>query len=63
MCIVNYCVYVYIQFQGFQFWMTLLHYASMHGYSEVVEVLISYGATVDMKDKVSIELYGLHIQH
>ena len=32
---------------------TPLHFASMCGYSEVVQVLLSHGATVDMKDSVS----------
>ena len=30
-----------------------MHYASEHGHSEVVQVLLSHGATVDMKDEVS----------
>ena len=38
---------------SFQLKQTPLHYASKYGYSEVVQVLLSYGATVDMKDEVS----------
>ena len=38
---------------SFQDNQTPLHYASKHGHSEVVQVLISHGATVDMKDEVS----------
>ena len=33
--------------------MTPLHHASKFGRCQVVEVLISHGATVDIKDKVS----------
>ena len=32
---------------------TPLHFASKRGHSEVVQVLLSHGATVDMKDRVS----------
>ena len=32
---------------------TPLHFASMNGYSEIVQMLISHGTTVDLKDKVS----------
>ncbi len=38
---------------SFQYNKTPLHYASEHGHSEVVQVLLSHGATVDMKDGVS----------
>ena len=38
---------------SFQDRKTPLHYASERGHSEVVQVLISHGATVDMKDRVS----------
>ena len=38
---------------SFQFNMTPLHYASKRGHNEVVLALISHGATVDMKDRVS----------
>ncbi len=37
----------------FQYNKSPLHYASQRGYSEVVQMLLSHGATVDMKDKVS----------
>ena len=45
---VNYCNIIIHQ--------TPLHYASKHGHSEVVQVLLSHGATVDMKDRVRKEL-------
>ena len=38
---------------SFQVRKTPLHYASERGLSEVVQVLISHGATVDVKDRVS----------
>ena len=38
---------------SFQFNLTPLHYASEYGDIEVVHVLLSHGATVDMKDEVS----------
>ncbi len=38
---------------SFQYNKPPLHYASEHGHSEVVQVLISHGATVDMKGNVS----------
>ncbi len=38
---------------SFQWNKTPLHYASLRGHSEVVQVLISHGAAVDMKDWVS----------
>ena len=34
-----------------------MHYAFKHNYSEVVQVLVSHGATVDIKDKVRIWLH------
>ena len=37
----------------FQYNQTPLHYASKRGHSEVVQVLLSHGATVNMKDEVS----------
>ena len=37
-----------------------LHYASKHGLSEVVQVLISHGAIVDVKDEVNSYNYELH---
>ncbi len=46
----NYTLVIIISFQHNQ---TPLHYASEHGHSEVVQVLLSHGATVDMKDEVS----------
>ena len=36
----------------FQFKCTPLHYASMNGHSKVVQLLLSHGATVDMKDRI-----------
>ena len=46
------CLKFIVSFQGYR---TPLHYASKHehGRSEVVQVLISHGANVDMKDYVS----------
>ena len=38
---------------SFQYNQTPLHLASERGRSEVVRLLISHGATVDMKDDVS----------
>ena len=48
------CIFT-IQFQVHVLlnWTMPLHYASKHGLSEVVQVLISHGATVDVKDEVS----------
>ena len=47
------CLKFIVSFQGNHH--TPLHYASKHedGRSEVVQVLISHGANVDMKDYVS----------
>ena len=42
-----------LQLQFFRFYRTPLHYASENGHSEVVQLLLSHGATVDMKDNVS----------
>ena len=49
MCIFTIKFQVYVQLK----WMTPLQYASKHGLSEVVQVLLSHGATVDVKDSVS----------
>ena len=43
--------------KSFQYDRTPLHYASDNGH--IVEVLLSHGATVDMKDRVSIVWTGI----
>ncbi len=49
-----YCFnYTLFRIISFQYNQTPLHYASEHGHSEVVQLLLSHGATVDMKDEVS----------
>ena len=42
-----------------QFNRTPLHYAARNGHSKVVQLLLSHGATVNMKDRVSIYAYKL----
>ena len=40
--------YTFFLIISFQYGMTPLHYASEYGHSEVVQVLLSHGATVDI---------------